>query len=63
MINYARFLDIDPEDALARTNLKFQHRFNQMESILTSKGELITDFTLHDMDKVWNEIKMNEKHQ
>ncbi len=63
MINYARFLNIDPEDALARTNNKFQQRFNQMESILTSKGDMITDFKLSDMDKVWNEIKLNEKRQ
>ncbi|HPI54535.1 MAG TPA: nucleoside triphosphate pyrophosphohydrolase [Chitinophagaceae bacterium] len=61
MINYARFLNIDPEDALARTNNKFQRRFNLMENQLTKDGNMLTDFNLQQMDEVWNEIKRNEK--
>lgn len=61
MINYARFLNIDPEDALARTNNKFQRRFNLMEDHLTQHGKMLTDFNLQQMDEVWNEIKRNEK--
>jgi MazG family protein len=61
MINYARFLNIDPEDALARTNNKFQRRFNLMEDQLTQNGKMLTDFNLQQMDEVWNEIKRNEK--
>ena len=61
MINYARFLNIDPEDALARTNNKFQRRFNLMENQLTKDGNMLTDFNLQQMAEVWNEIKRNEK--
>ena len=61
MINYARFLNIDPEDALASTNNKFQRRFNLMENQLTKDGNMLTDFNLQQMDEVWNEIKRNEK--
>lgn len=60
MINYARFLGIDPENALSRTNHKFKRRFEQMEEQLTSGGKALTDHTLNEMDAVWNEIKRDE---
>lgn len=60
MINYARFLGIDPEHALSRTNLKFKRRFESMEEQLTANGKALTDHTLQEMDAVWNEIKRNE---
>ena len=61
MINYARFLNIDPENALERTNKKFIRRFNQMEKNLTSDGKALTDYNLNEMDASWNEIKTNEQ--
>lgn len=63
MINYARFLNIDPENALARTNLKFKSRFEQMETTLTKDGKPLTDYTLAEMDNTWNEIKKNEQKE
>lgn len=61
MINYARFLNIDPENALERTNKKFIRRFNQMETALTETGKALTDYSLVEMDQAWNEIKLNEQ--
>ncbi len=61
MINYARFLHIDPENALERTNKKFIRRFNLMEEKLTAGGKSLTDYGLEEMDEAWNEIKLNEQ--
>lgn len=61
MINYARFLHIDPENALERTNKKFQRRFNLMEEKLTDNGKQLTDYSLAEMDQTWNEIKADEQ--
>jgi XTP/dITP diphosphohydrolase len=63
MVNYARFLNIDPENALARTNQKFKRRFDDMEKRLTANGALLNTFTLAEMDAVWNTIKAEEKKQ
>jgi XTP/dITP diphosphohydrolase len=57
VINYARFLNIDPDNALARTNKKFLTRFQSMEKIITEKGQRMTDLTLEQMDEIWNEVK------
>jgi MazG family protein len=63
MINVARFLNVDPEQALEKTNKKFKRRFEEMEAKLTSEGQALHDFSLQDMDQVWNDIKTNEKKQ
>lgn len=60
MVNYARFLNIDPEHALSLTNQKFKRRFEAMETRLTGNGESLTDYSLEAMDRVWNEIKHDE---
>jgi XTP/dITP diphosphohydrolase len=57
VINYARFLNIDPDNALAKTNKKFLNRFQAMENIVTEKGQRMTDLSLEQMDEVWNEVK------
>jgi MazG family protein len=57
LINYARFLHVDAEGVLERTNRKFITRFQQMEAIATSKGKPLTDMTLEEMDAIWNEVK------
>jgi len=57
LINYARFLDINPEDALERTNKKFIKRFMYLESKASELGKPLADMTLAEMDVFWNEAK------
>jgi len=57
LINYARFLQVDAESALERTNRKFIDRFTKMEQMAIQKGKALTDMTLGEMDGLWNEIK------
>ncbi len=57
MINYARFLNINPEDALERTNKKFIKRFQYLESKASSLGKSLSDMTLKEMDVFWEEAK------
>lgn len=57
MINYARFLNINPEDALERTNKKFINRFQYLESKAETIGKPLMDMTLAEMDVFWNEAK------
>jgi len=57
LINYARFLQIDAENALERTNKKFIARFTRMEQEAQKQGKLLTDMTLNEMDAIWNTIK------
>ncbi|NMH29210.1 nucleoside triphosphate pyrophosphohydrolase [Flavobacterium silvaticum] len=57
LINYARFLDINPEDALERTNKKFIHRFQHLESRASEIGKPLSEMTLAEMDVFWNEAK------
>ena len=60
MINLARFLRIDPDNALERTNKKFKKRFELMESKLIASGKDLMSSSLAEMDEVWNEIKKDE---
>ena len=57
MINYARFLKINPEDALERTNKKFIKRFQYLESKSKELNKSIQDMTLAEMDVFWEEAK------
>jgi XTP/dITP diphosphohydrolase len=57
LINYARFLRIDAENALERTNKKFIHRFTQMESEALGQGRDLSQMSLQEMDAIWNSIK------
>jgi len=57
LINYARFLRVDAENALERTNKKFIHRFTQMEQQALSSGKNLEKMTLQEMDAIWNSIK------
>ena len=57
MINYARFLKVNPEDALERTNKKFIKRFMYLESKAGELGKPLIDMTLAEMDVFWNEAK------
>ena len=57
LINYARFLHIDAENALERTNKKFISRFTEMEQKALAAGRNLDDMTLEEMDAIWNAIK------
>ena len=57
MINYARFLNVNPEDALERTNKKFIKRFQFMEKKIQSENKSMDKMTLHELDTYWNQAK------
>jgi len=57
LINYARFLQVDAENALDRTNKKFIHRFTSMERIALESGRQLNEMSLEEMDAIWNQIK------
>jgi XTP/dITP diphosphohydrolase len=61
LINYARFLQVDAENALEKTNKKFIHRFTQMEQEALHNGKDLTKMTLQEMDAIWNTIKQRQK--
>lgn len=57
LVNYARFLNINPEDALERTNKKFISRFMHLEKRAADIGKPLSEMTLTEMDVFWNEAK------
>ncbi len=59
MINYARFLKVDPESALERTNKKFIKRFQYLEGKAKELNKELSDMTLAEMDVFWEEAKRN----
>ncbi len=61
IVNYARFLNVDAEHALERTNKKFINRFSKMENIAASQQKFLHDMTLEEMDLLWNQVKKEEK--
>jgi len=61
LVNYARFLKISPENALAKTNQKFIKRFQEMEQLLAQDGLLAQDQSLEKLDLYWERAKLSEK--
>ena len=61
LINYARFLQVDAENALEKTNKKFTHRFTQMEQQALQSGKDLTNMTLEEMDAIWTIIKQQRQ--
>jgi XTP/dITP diphosphohydrolase len=61
LVNYARFLNIDAENALERTNKKFIHRFTRMEAIAKTDGKNLYDMSLEEMDAIWNIVKKENR--
>ena len=61
MINYARFLKIDPDRALEQTNKKFIRRFQAVEELAFAEGKSVHDMGLWEMDALWNKVKEMEK--
>ena len=60
LVNAARLYDINPDNALERTNSKFIRRFNYLEDHTLKAGRKLTDMTLAEMDAIWEEAKRNE---
>lgn len=61
MVNYARFLQVDAENALERTNKKFIHRFTKMEEAALNSGKDLQHMSLQEMDAIWNTIKQQQQ--
>ena len=61
LANYARFLQVDAEGALEKTNKKFIRRFQEMEKIAIAAGKSLSEMTLLEMDSIWNEVKQKMK--
>jgi MazG family protein len=61
IINYARFLNVDAENALELTNKKFIKRFTEMETMVNAGGKNLHDMSLQEMDAMWNTIKQQNK--
>jgi XTP/dITP diphosphohydrolase len=57
LVNYARFIDINPETALERTNRKFIRRFQYVEQGAKNSGKALHQMSLEEMDAFWNEAK------
>ncbi|MBK7172886.1 MAG: nucleoside triphosphate pyrophosphohydrolase [Bacteroidales bacterium] len=57
LINYSRFIDVNPETALERTNRKFIRRFKYLEIEAAKMGKKLHDMTLSEMDEIWNKAK------
>lgn len=60
LVNYARFLQVDAEGVLEKTNKKFIQRFQKMESIAAGKGLQLQELSLAEMDAIWNEVKKTD---
>ncbi len=60
-VNYARFIGVDPESALSRTNKKFIDRFQKMEILAEQRGLSLADMDLSALDGLWNEAKRSER--
>lgn len=60
LVNYARFLNISPENALATTNQKFIGRFQKMEALISEQGMDIKELDLAAMDRYWDLVKAQE---
>ncbi len=57
LINYARFLDVNPDEALERTNRRFKARFEEMERRIAIAGEDLASMPLQEMDRYWDAAK------
>ena len=62
LVNYARFINISPESALSKTNIKFISRFQLMEKLITKEGLKIEGMSLEEMDKFWDKAKASLKN-
>jgi XTP/dITP diphosphohydrolase len=61
LVNFARFLQVDAENALERTNKKFMNRFNGMEAMAISQNKQLHDMNLEELDALWNSMKKDHQ--
>jgi MazG family protein len=61
LVNFARFLQVDADKALERTNKKFIRRFTAIEAEAAKQNKVLLDMNLTEMDALWNEVKRQEK--
>lgn len=61
LVNFARFLQVDAENALERTNKKFIERFTGMEKAAAAENKLLHDMSLEEMDALWNKMKKDNQ--
>ncbi len=60
LVNYSRFIDVNPEDALEKTNVKFKRRFQYLEEHAREDGKALYDMSLAEMDVYWEQAKQLE---
>ena len=63
LVNIARYLSVDPESALRKTNRKFRRRFDWLEEQLRSRGKTLEDSNLEEMETLWQQAKAMEKNK
>lgn len=61
IVNFGRFIKIDPETALRKTNRKFEERFRSLERLAREQGKNLKDLSLDEMDALWNVVKSKER--
>ena len=61
LVNYSRFIEVNPEDALEKANVKFKRRFQYLEEHARQDGKALYDMNLEEMDVYWEEAKKLEK--
>jgi MazG family protein len=61
LVNLARFVKVDPEQALRKTNAKFRERFTHIERELAARGKKVQDATLAEMEELWQQAKLLER--
>ncbi|HVP64088.1 MAG TPA: MazG nucleotide pyrophosphohydrolase domain-containing protein, partial [candidate division Zixibacteria bacterium] len=60
LVNLARYLNVDPESALRRTNRKFRARFRHVEDKLREQGKRLEDSNIDEMEEYWQSAKQSE---
>ncbi len=61
IVNLARFLNVEAESALRKSNQKFESRFHQMEAHISARGHQLTDYSLEQLDQIWEMVKSDER--
>jgi MazG family protein len=61
VVNLARFVKVDPEQALRRTNAKFRARFTYIEQVLAARGKTLEDSNIEEMEQLWQQAKRQSK--
>ncbi|MEA1874507.1 MAG: nucleoside triphosphate pyrophosphohydrolase [Bacteroidota bacterium] len=63
LVNAARLYDVNPDNALERTNIKFRYRFNYLENKARDMNRSLKDMSLEEMDAIWNEAKLKTDNE